>query len=258
MKKSSEKARQRRWLLKAERRLTQLLELHKLFTSFTVSRGAEAQKADEDFLGFNDVGIMCLLATSTVMTRHISAMRHLLSAGYPVQAMILLRPLIESWFYLVMFFEEPAKAEDYFKSPTDSRSKPKYKPYQVKDICLNVIRTSDVPHSERFAALIAEQYRIACDMVHMSNSLLYASFAVFSGEKHIPFDGSSHSDENLYVAYGRILHVSSAFWITLLMRFLINDKHEYTGQVIQGITDYFYPTFDLVGEADLLFESSMN
>lgn len=253
MKKNDEKDRQS-WLLEAERRLTQLLELHKLFASYTVSRGAEAQKADEDFLGFNDVGIMCLLATSTVMTRHISAMRHLLSAMYPVQAMILLRPLIESWFYLVMFFEDPAKAEDYFKSPTDSRSKPKYKPYQVKDICLKVIRTSDVPRSELFATLIAEQYRIACDMVHMSNSLMYSSIAVFSGEKHIPFDGSSQSDENLYVAYGRILHVSSAFWITLLMRFLINDKHEYTRQVIESITDYFYPTFELVGKADLRFE----
>jgi hypothetical protein len=248
----------RLWLQNSQVSFSRLVELHKLFTTFTIYRGAEAQKADDDYLGFNDVGIMCLLATSTVMTRHISAIQHLLSAKYPVQAMILLRALIETWFYTIMYFEEPTRAEDYFKNPTDSKNKPKYRPHEVKEIALRVVRDCPVPLSEEFATVIAEQYKIACEMVHMSNSLMYASFGVFSGEEHIPFDASSENDKYLYIAYGRILHVSSAFWITLYFSFLSEDEHPYTNQLAESITDYFCPALELVRKIDPLFDTVWN
>jgi hypothetical protein len=193
---------------------------------------------------------MCLLSTSIVLTRHTSAIQHLLLARYPVQSMILLRALIECWFYVLMYFEDPDRAEDYLKNPTDSRGRPKYRPHEVKEIALRIIRNSPTPHANEFANLIADQYKIACEMVHMSDPLMFASFGLFSGEDKIPVKASSENDKYLYIAYGRVLHVSTAFWVILSLTFLCEDKHPFTAQLSEYIFDYVIPAFEHVASVE--------
>lgn len=230
--------------------LSRLVVLHKTFAAFVPFRAGEAQKDGNSFLGFSDDGAMCLLTTATVMTRHISAIRRLLSARYPIQALILLRALIEAWFYTVMYFEEPQRADDYLKNPANSKGKNKYRPFEVKEIALRVVRSSPVPEAEELAIMIVEQYKIACEMVHMSDPLMYASFGVFSGEDKIPFDISSENDKYLYIAYGRVLQVSSAFWLVLLLTFLQKDNHPFTSIVMNDIDKFVRPALKFVWGID--------
>ena len=232
-----------------EESFSQLLELHAAFTAYIPSRAKEAQDGIE-FLGFDDDAILALLCTFIVLTRHLSAIHNLLVARYPVQAMVLLRPLIECWFYVLMYFENPKQAGEYFKQPTDSRGRPKYRPHEIKSIALRTIRDSPTPHANEFANLINDQYRLACEMVHLSNELMYASFGLFSGEDKIPISSSSENDKNLYIAFGRILHVSTAFWVVLSLTFLEKDHHPFTAQLSGYISDYVIPAFDRVGSVE--------
>ena len=188
---------------------------------------------------------MCLMTIATVMSRHVRAIKRLLSAKYPVQALILFRALIEAWFYTIMYFAEPDRAEDYLKNPTN-KGKPKYRPSDVKNFALQIVRKSSFPRASEFADVITEQYRIACSMVHMSDPLMFASFGIFSGESVLQLDNATENDKYLYVAYGRILYVSSAFWMTLLFSFLSEDRHELTRVISIDIYKYSKPVLKLM------------
>lgn len=246
----SETEKYKQYLLRnSKTNLSRLVKLHRTFAASIPYLGQSEYELGDSFLGFSDEGLMCLLTTSTVMTRHIYAIKHLLSAKYPIQAIILLRALIEAWFYTLMYFKEPGRAEDYLKNPLN-KGKPKYKPYEVREIALKVIRTSPAPRANEFADMIAEQYKIACEMVHMSDPLMYASFGVFSGEDYIPFDASSENDKNLYIAYMRVLHVSTGFWLVLFFSFLCKDRHPLTREVSKSIDKYVRSALTLIWGID--------
>src|SRR5437016_6086727 len=164
--------------------------------------------------------------------------------------MVLLRPLIECWFYVLMYFKNPKLAGEYLREPEDDRGRPKYRPHEIKSMALKTIRESPTPRAGEFANLINDQYKLACEMVHLSNALMYASFGLFSGEDKIPISTSSENDQNLYIAFGRILHVSTAFWIVLALTFLENDHHPFTRQLSDYVNEYVITAFERVGSVE--------
>lgn len=222
-----------------------VVDLHAKFASFVPLRAAAIQREGVPFLDLNESALIALMAEAIVLSRHVAGIGSLLKEGYPVQALVLLRAAMEAWFYIILCFERPAEAGEFVKSSADSKGKPKFRPWEVRRIALEGLKQA--PRGDEWAKMLEEQYRLACAMVHMSNPVMSSSFGFITGEESIALSASTLDDRVLYLAYGRVLHVSTAFWFTFTDLYLLRDGHYEGGEVLHAVVNYLPSALELVG-----------
>jgi len=232
------------------RHLARLVDVHGMLASFVPFRALAAQESGRPFLEFDDDGMLCLMTQSILLSRHISGIAVLLKRRHPVQALVLLRAVMETWFYILMWFDRPDLAADFIKEPTKTNGKPKYKPWEGRKRAIQIVREAGHPHATAWATFLEEQYCASCEMVHMTESSMAASLSILNGESLLTLGPSTQEDQTLWVAYGRILHVSSAFLIVLLLRFLASDDHPHTVKLVMEISRYVTPALKFVGDIE--------
>lgn len=226
--------------------VNRLVKLQESFGAFVPFRAAAAQDDQVPFLGFDNDGMVCLMSQAILLARHVNGIETLLRHRYPVQTLILLRAVMEAWFYILAWFEKPSLAGDYIKKTVTAKGRPKYQPWEMRQRAVRIARRTPHDFASEWADLIDDEYKISCEMVHMSDPGLYVSFGLPGGEKSIRLGASTLDDNFVFMAYARVLHVSSTFWLVCYLNFLSKDKHPHASVLAKDLHEYVIPAVELV------------